>query len=253
MAKLWEAGKPSEGSEQMRREALDPIIERFLSSLAVDARLVFEDIECSQAHAIMLGEQGVLAPEEAGLLVDTLAKMRKELEAGSLQVDPDAEDVHSFLEEELTRRLGDIGKAIHAGRSRNDQVAVAFKLHVRNACHRTENLVKGAIGACLDLAQQHTETLMPGYTHLQRAQPVTLAHHLMAWCAALERDVLRFHDAGRCEQMKARSVLERSQEADYLSTERALQALSVLLGQAQIPWMRLRIAMLPWNMQLLQL
>jgi argininosuccinate lyase len=187
MGKLWEASKAKE---------LDPIIEQFLSSIAADSRLVFEDIECSQAHAIMLGEQGILAPQDASLLVDELAKIRKELEAGSLVVDPRAEDVHSFLEEELTSRLGDVGKAIHAGRSRNDQVAVAFKLHVRNACHRTENLVKGAIGACLDLAQEHTETLMPGYTHLQRAQPITLAHHLVAWCAALKRDALRFHDAG---------------------------------------------------------
>ncbi|HRR39134.1 MAG TPA: argininosuccinate lyase, partial [Rectinema sp.] len=121
---------------------------------------------------------------------------RKELEAGSLAIDLCAEDVHSFLEEELTRRLGDVGKAIHAGRSRNDQVAVAFKLHVRNACDRCEKLVKKAIGVCLDLAEQHIDTLMPGYTHLQRAQPVSFAHHLLAWCAALERDALRFRDAG---------------------------------------------------------
>ena len=187
MGKLWQTGKGKE---------LDPIIEQFLSSIKADVRLIFEDIECSQAHAIMLGEQGIIPLQDASLLVDELAKIRKELEAGSLAIDLCAEDVHSFLEEELTRRLGDVGKSIHAGRSRNDQVAVAFKLHVRNACHRTENLVKGAISACLDLAQEHTETLMPGYTHLQRAQPVSFAHHLLAWCAALERDAIRFHDAG---------------------------------------------------------
>lgn len=187
MGKLWQTSKGKE---------LDPIIEQFLSSIESDKRLVFEDIECSQAHAIMLGEQGVLAPQDASLLVDELAKMRKEIEAGSLAIDLCAEDVHSFLEEELTRRLGDVGKAIHAGRSRNDQVAVAFKLHVRNACDRCEKLVKKAIGACLDIAEQHIDTLMPGYTHLQRAQPVSFAHHLLAWCAALERDSLRFRDAG---------------------------------------------------------
>ena len=187
MGKLWEAGEDGE---------LDPVIEQFLSSIKADVRLIFEDIECSQAHAIMLGEQGIISLQDASLLVDELAKIRKELEAGSLAIDLCAEDVHSFLEEELTRRLGDVGKAIHAGRSRNDQVAVAFKLHVRNACDRCEKLVKKAIGACLDIAEQHIDTLMPGYTHLQRAQPVSFAHHLLAWCAALERDALRFRDAG---------------------------------------------------------
>ena len=187
MGKLWQTGKGKE---------LDPIIEQFLSSIESDKRIVFEDIECSQAHAIMLGEQGIISLQDASLLVDELAKIRKELEAGSLAIDLCAEDVHSFLEEELTRRLGDVGKSIHAGRSRNDQVAVAFKLHVRNACDRCEKLVKKAIGVCLDLAEQHIDTLMPGYTHLQRAQPVSFAHHLLAWCAALERDAIRFHDAG---------------------------------------------------------
>jgi argininosuccinate lyase len=186
MSRLWQTG---EG------EGLDPAVEKFLSSIEVDARLVFEDIECSQAHAIMLGEQGIIPAQDASALVDELAKIRKELEAGSLQVDPSAEDVHSFLEDELTRRLGDIGKTIHAGRSRNDQVAAAFKLHVRGACRRTRGLVQKAIAACLDVAEENIETLMPGYTHLQRAQPVTLAHHLLAWCAGLERDAGRLADA----------------------------------------------------------
>ncbi len=186
MSKLWQTGGA---------EALDPVVEKFLSSVEVDARLVFEDIECSQAHAIMLGEQGVIPRQDASALVDELARIRKELEAGSLKVDLAAEDVHSFLEDELTRRLGDVGKSIHAGRSRNDQVAAAFKLHVRSACRRTRGLVRNAIAACLDVAEDHIGTLMPGYTHLQRAQPVTLAHHLLAWCAALERDAGRFADA----------------------------------------------------------
>ncbi len=186
MSKLWQ----TEGAE-----GLDPVVEKFLSSVEVDSRLVFEDIECSQAHAIMLGEQGIIPRQDASALVDELARIRKELEAGSLKVDLAAEDVHSFLEDELTRRLGDVGKSIHAGRSRNDQVAAAFKLHVRSACRRTRGLVRNAITACLDVADEHIGTLMPGYTHLQRAQPVTLAHHLLAWCAALERDAGRFADA----------------------------------------------------------
>jgi len=186
MSKLWQAGSG---------EGLDPTVERFLSSIEVDSRLVFEDIECSQAHAIMLGEQGIIPRQDASALVDELAKIRKELEAGSLSVDPGAEDVHSFLEDELTKRLGDVGRSIHAGRSRNDQVAAAFKLHVRSACRRTRGLVREAIAACLDVAEENVGTLMPGYTHLQRAQPVTLAHHLLAWCAALERDARRLFDA----------------------------------------------------------
>ena len=186
MAKLWQTGVGAQ---------LDPTVERFLSSIAVDSRLVFEDIECSQAHAIMLGEQGIIPRQDASALVDELAKIRKELETGSLRVDPAAEDVHSFLEDELTRRLGDVGKSIHAGRSRNDQVAAAFKLHVRSACRHTCGLVRNTITACLDLAEENVGTLMPGYTHLQRAQPVTLAHHILAWCAALERDAGRFADA----------------------------------------------------------
>jgi len=186
MSKLWQAGSG---------EGLDPTVERFLSSIEVDSRLVFEDIECSQAHAIMLGEQGIIPRQDASALVDELAKIRKELEAGSLSVDPGAEDVHSFLEDELTKRLGDVGRSIHAGRSRNDQVAAAFKLHVRSACRRTRGLVREAIAACLDVAEENVGTLMPGYTHLQRAQPVTLAHHLLAWCAALERDAGRLFDA----------------------------------------------------------
>ncbi len=188
MATLWQVGGGP---------GLDPAVDRFLSSIAVDARLVLEDIVCSQAHAIMLGEQGILPAQDAAALVDELSRMRREIEQGTLTVDPQAEDVHSFLEAELTRRLGDIGKSIHAGRSRNDQVAAAFRLHVRNSCLQTRRAILKAVQACLTLAQAHTGTLMPGYTHLQRAQPVTLAHYVLAWCVALERDAGRLADAAR--------------------------------------------------------
>lgn len=188
MATLWQVGGGP---------GLDPAVDRFLSSIAVDSRLVIEDIVCSQAHAIMLGEQGILPAQDAAALVDELSRMRREIEQGTLAVDLQAEDVHSFLEAELTKRLGDIGRSIHAGRSRNDQVAAAFRLHVRNACLLTRRKVIEAVDACLRLAEANTGTLMPGYTHLQRAQPVTLAHHVLAWCMALERDAGRFADAGR--------------------------------------------------------
>lgn len=186
MAKLWQTAKPGAG--------LNPDVERFLSSLSVDSRLLGEDIECSIAHAEMLGRQGILAPPDAGALSGALHSMLDELRAGKLIIDPESEDVHSFIEAELTRRLGDIGRAVHAGRSRNDQVAVAFRLHVVRAFAETGNRVLDAMTTVLDLARTHTDSIMPGYTHLQRAQPVTLAHHLLAWCAALERDYGRFAD-----------------------------------------------------------
>lgn len=187
MAKLWDTGTAS--------EVLDKDVELFLSSLAVDSRLLREDLECSIAHSRMLGKTGILPAEESAAITAALESMLKESVEGKLTVDTDSEDVHSFIEAELVRRLGEAGKAVHAGRSRNDQVAAAFKLHMKRACKNTAFDVLDAIEAILSAAKNHTETLMPGYTHLQRAQPVTLAHHLLAWCAALERDYSRFTDS----------------------------------------------------------
>jgi argininosuccinate lyase len=186
MAKLWQGTKG--GVE------LHPDVEAFLSSLSVDSRLLGEDIECSIAHARMLGRQGILPQEETLAICAALEAMFAASRAGRLAIDPESEDIHSFIEAELTKRLGEAGKAVHAGRSRNDQVAVAFRLHIVRAFDRTEDSLLGAMRAILDLASGHKETIMPGYTHLQRAQPVTLAHHLLAWCAALERDVSRLRD-----------------------------------------------------------
>lgn len=184
MAKLWEVGS----------SGLDPRVDAFLSSVAVDGRLLAEDLEGSIAHARMLGGQGILPAASAEALVSELEALRSEAESGSLVPDPKAEDVHSFVEGELTRRLGDAGRAVHAGRSRNDQVAVDLRLFLKKAFARARSGSLSAISAILDLAEEHTETLMPGYTHLQRAQPVTFAFHLLAWCAALERDAGRFAD-----------------------------------------------------------
>jgi argininosuccinate lyase len=185
MAKLWQ--KSGSGG-------LDPEMDAFLSSLAVDSRLLPEDIECSIAHASMLGATGILSGNESGAIVAELGKMLAEARSGSLPVDPESEDVHSFIEAELTRRLGEAGKAVHAGRSRNDQVAVAFRLHILRAFEATQGRLLEALDAILGLAAGHRETIMPGYTHLQRAQPVTLAHHLLAWAVALERDYSRLAD-----------------------------------------------------------
>ena len=186
MAKLWQVASGSGG--------LHPEVEAFLSSLSVDSRLLGEDIECSIAHAGMLGKQGILPAADADAICASLQAMLGELREGGLEVDPESEDVHSFIEAELTKRLGEAGKAVHAGRSRNDQVAVAMRLHILRAFDATGKSLLGALRAVLSLAAAHTETIMPGYTHLQRAQPVTLAHHLLAWCAALERDFARLRD-----------------------------------------------------------
>ncbi|MFZ2635633.1 MAG: argininosuccinate lyase [Rectinemataceae bacterium] len=190
MAKLWQG---AQGNTQSGG-GLHPDVEAFLSSISVDSRLLPEDLECSAAHARMLGGTGILPAAQAEEIGAELERMLAQVRSGELKVDPDSEDVHSFIEAELTRRLGEAGKAVHAGRSRNDQVAVAFRLYLKRAFSTTEHLIAQAMTAILDLAEAHADTLMPGYTHLQRAQPVTLAHHLLAWSAGLERDCGRFAD-----------------------------------------------------------
>jgi argininosuccinate lyase len=188
MAKIWETSKNGE---------LDPEIDRFLSSTEVDRRLLPEDLAGSIAHASMLGKQGILPADTAEKLCAGLAEMAAAAEAGQVEVDLSAEDVHSFVESELTTSMGDVGRSLHAGRSRNDQVALDLRLWLRRASREIRNAILEALDSCLDLASEHLSTIMPGYTHLQRAQPVTFAHHLLAWCAALERDYGRFEDADR--------------------------------------------------------
>jgi argininosuccinate lyase len=188
MAKLWETSKDG---------GLDPGIDAFLSSVNVDQRLLAVDIEGSIAHAAMLGRRGVIPAAQADSLAKALAALAVQAEEGSLAVDPKAEDVHSFVEGELTARIGDAGRALHAGRSRNDQVALDLRLWLRRAQAELRSAITDALRAIAELAAAHTETIMPGYTHLQRAQPVTFAYHLMAWAAALERDHGRLEDAAR--------------------------------------------------------
>ncbi|GHV75563.1 argininosuccinate lyase [Spirochaetia bacterium] len=167
----------------------------FQASIAVDSRLARDDIRGSRAHAAMLGKQGVIPPETAVKLDAELERIAGELESGTLTVDTNAEDIHSFIEGILTERLGDAGRVVHAGRSRNDQVAVDFRLYIKRAVPELVAELTKTIDALLDAAEKHTGSLMPGYTHLQRAQPVTLGHHLVAWCAGLVRDRSRFTDA----------------------------------------------------------
>ncbi len=187
MKKLWET-EPG---------ALDPRAEAFMSSVSVDKELLEEDLAGSIAHARMLGERGIVPKPDAAALVEALEDMLKAARSGELKVDESAEDVHSFVEAELVAHLGPAGKAVHAGRSRNDQVALDLRLYLRAAFLRAEAGVKAAVRALVALAEPNAETLMPAYTHMRRAQPITLAYHLAAWAAALERDADRFLSARR--------------------------------------------------------
>jgi len=167
----------------------------FQASINVDKRLVFDDIQGSKAHAAMLGKQGIIPKTSASQIAKELDAIAAEIKSGKLSIDTTQEDIHSFLENVLTERLGDTGKMVHAGRSRNDQVAVDFRLYLKRAVPQLQNELASLVNALLDIAQVNVNSILPGYTHLQRAQPVTLAHHLCAWCAALERDNTRFTDA----------------------------------------------------------
>ncbi|MEW6564626.1 MAG: argininosuccinate lyase, partial [Spirochaetota bacterium] len=167
----------------------------FESSIAVDSRLAQEDITGSRAHVAMLAKQGIIPAEAAQAIDEELGRISAELAKGTLQIDMEAEDIHSFIEAVLTERLGDVGRMVHAGRSRNDQVAVDLRLYLKRVVPEIAEEIRATCQVLLELAEQHLETLMPGYTHLQRAQPVSLAHHLTAWTAGLVRDRQRFLDA----------------------------------------------------------
>lgn len=164
------------------------------ASIAYDSRMYRQDIRGSIAHATMLGSVGVVTSEERERIVEGLRAILEELESGALEIDMTAEDIHTFVEAELTRRIGAAGKKLHTGRSRNDQVALDIRLYLGDEILRLIENIEVLIQAFCDVAEQHLQTVMPGYTHLQRAQPVTLAHYLMAYVQMLERDIDRLRD-----------------------------------------------------------
>lgn len=175
--------------EEMSQDAYN-----FNQSIQVDYRLLDADLRGSKAHVAMLGKQGILPLEETDRLVNELEQMRQDYANGSLQIDFTSEDVHSFIEAELTERLGTIGKKVHTGRSRNDQVATAMRIYVLDELSDFIHQTKTAIQAIINKAEAHLDTIMPGYTHLQRAQPITYAHYLMAYAQMYVRDLGRFED-----------------------------------------------------------
>ena len=174
---------------------VDAGVNAFNSSIAFDGRMYRHDIQGSIAHATMLGDCGIITKEDSLEIIAGLKEILADIDSGKLELDPNAEDIHMFVEAELTKRLGDVGKRLHTSRSRNDQVAVDLRLYLRDEIAQIQELVVELIKTLIGMAKEHTETIMPGYTHLQRAQPITFAHHLMAYANMLLRDISRLEDS----------------------------------------------------------
>ena len=186
MEKMW-AGR--------FQKTLDQTADDFNSSIRFDCRMYAQDIKGSMAHAAMLAKQGVLSQTETDKIIDGLESILKDIESGALAFDMQAEDIHMFIEAELTKRIGEAGKRLHTARSRNDQVAVDIRLYLRDETEEILSLVKAVISAIVSQAEKNAQTIAPGYTHLQRAQPISFGHHLLAYAMMLLRDISRLEDA----------------------------------------------------------
>ncbi len=185
MAKMWK-GRFTKAATQSANE--------FNASIQFDQRFYAQDIQGSTAHARMLAKQGILTQEEADLITKTLADIKEDIEAGKIEFTIEGEDIHMNIEGVLTERIGDTGKKLHTARSRNDQVAVDFRLYLRNEIDIIIAIIEKLEDALYDIACKNQETIMPGYTHLQRAQPVTLAHYILAYYQMFSRDISRLKD-----------------------------------------------------------
>ncbi len=186
MDKMW-AGRFS--------KALDKEADDFNSSIHFDCRMYRQDIKGSMAHAAMLAAQGIIPKEDSDKIIECLGDILSDLDSGTLKFDFDAEDIHMFVESELTKRLGDAGKRLHTARSRNDQVALDLRLYMRDEAKSVISLIKKLLSAIYNQASLHKDTVMPGYTHLQRAQPIMFGHHLCAYAMMFIRDIGRIEDA----------------------------------------------------------
>lgn len=176
-------------------KALDKTADDFNSSLHFDCRMYRQDIRGSMAHALMLGAKKIISPEDSALIIETLDDILSDIEAGKLTFDDGSEDIHMFVEAELTKRIGDVGKRLHTARSRNDQVALDLRLYLRDEGKEVVSLIRDLLSVLAGKAEEYKTAIMPGYTHLQRAQPVTFGHHLLAYAMMLMRDIGRFEDA----------------------------------------------------------
>lgn len=185
MAKMW-AGRTDGNTEKLADD--------FNSSIRFDSRMYRQDIIGSMTHAAMLAAQGIITEEDANHLVDGLSGILSDIDCGTLAIDMECEDIHMFVEQVLTERLGDVGKKLHTARSRNDQVALDIRLYLRDEIDEISSLIRNLLNAIVEKAEQYKATIMPGYTHLQRAQPITFGHHLMAYAMMLIRDLDRLAD-----------------------------------------------------------
>lgn len=186
MAKMWEG---------RFTKALDQKADDFNSSISFDSRMYRQDIRGSMSHAAMLGRRGIIPEEEAELIIKTLGEILDDIESKTLAIDMSCEDIHMFIEAELTKRIGDAGKRLHTARSRNDQVALDIRMYLRDESSEVISLLKDLIKAITYQAEANKDTIVPGYTHLQRAQPIAFGHHIMAYAMMLIRDIGRIEDA----------------------------------------------------------
>ena len=175
-------------------KSTDVLVDDFNSSIRFDGRMYAQDIRGSQAHAEMLGKQGIIPEKDAKLIIKTLGEILKDIEDGKVEFQIDAEDIHMNIETILISRIGDVGKRLHTGRSRNDQVALDDRLYLRDEAVALRDMLKNLLNTILELAEENLNTIMPGYTHLQKAQPITFAHHVMAYFEMFSRDLSRLDD-----------------------------------------------------------
>ena len=184
--KLW-SGRFSKPTDHM--------VDDFHSSISFDRRLYHEDIKGSMAHAKMLCRQGILSASDNDAIQAGLLSILLDMNEGKVEFPPESEDIHMLVEEELTKRIGEAGKRLHTGRSRNDQVALDMHLYAKETCRDTVDALKALCALLLERAKAHLNDIMPGYTHLQRAQPITLGHYLTAYFEMFSRDITRFTQA----------------------------------------------------------
>ena len=216
MAKMWAGLTSGETSK---------IADDFNSSISFDCRMYEQDIRGSMAHAAMLSARGILSEEDAASITDGLAGILKDLKDGTLKIDPAAEDIHMFVEQVLTERIGDAGKKLHTARSRNDQVALDLRMYLREQIDEIMDKIRKLGRAVTGVAQKHTDSIMPGYSHLQRAQPVTFAHHLLAYAMMLARDLDRFSDCRK--RMNISPIGSCALAGTTYDTDREMEAASL--------------------------
>ena len=213
MEKMW-AGRTS--------GTTDSIADDFNSSIRFDCRMYRQDITGSMAHAAMLGAQGIIAQKEADQLIDGLQGILDDLDSGALEFDMSCEDIHMFVEQVLTQRLGDVGKKLHTARSRNDQVALDLRMYLREEIDEISALVKGLVKAVVSQAEANKDVILPGYTHLQRAQPILFSHHLMAYATMLLRDLSTLSDCRK--RMNVSPIGSCALAGTTYDTDRRLEA-----------------------------